>query len=138
MFQLGKSPCMARALYRVTGADQFIRRWSRLVRTSLFPCLATPVPMADLAHLQFTAIHRPLRVCSLDSIPFTLCSPPCCMCANMCVSKRRRTGSPLWKGSGSGSLNQESPRPHEQNTVVGASYSHANILKFAFPSVISS
>lgn len=46
------------------------------------------------------------------------------------LTMQRRTGSPFWKGSSS-SLNQGSSKSHEQNAVVGASYSHANILKLA-------
>lgn len=46
--------------------------------------------------------------------------------ANECTFSSR-TGSPFWK-------NNPSPgsKPQEQNTVVGASYSHANMLKFVF------
>lgn len=44
----------------------------------------------------------------------------------MVGSSSGRTGSPFWKNS-SGSKPQE-----QNNTVVGASYSHANMLQFVF------
>lgn len=45
-------------------ADQFFRRWSRLVRTALLLYLRSPGTMADITHLRFIGIIRPLRVCA--------------------------------------------------------------------------
>ncbi|KAE8145412.1 RabGAP/TBC [Aspergillus avenaceus] len=44
------------------------------------------------------------------------------------VDRSERTGSPFWKGRPL-SHSQGSPKLNDPNTVVGASYSHANILK---------
>ncbi|PWY69180.1 RabGAP/TBC [Aspergillus sclerotioniger CBS 115572] len=44
------------------------------------------------------------------------------------VDRAERVNSPFWKGR-SVSHNQVASAQHDQNTVVGASYSHANIMK---------
>ncbi|KAE8350265.1 RabGAP/TBC [Aspergillus coremiiformis] len=44
------------------------------------------------------------------------------------VDRSEKTGSPFWKGR-SVSHPQGSPKLNDQNTVVGSSYSHANVLK---------
>ncbi|KAE8321429.1 rab-GTPase-TBC domain-containing protein [Aspergillus sergii] len=44
------------------------------------------------------------------------------------LDRTERTGSPFWKGR-SVSQNHGPPKPNDQSTVVGSSYSHANILK---------
>ncbi|KAJ5142101.1 hypothetical protein N7526_003096 [Penicillium atrosanguineum] len=49
------------------------------------------------------------------------------------VDNSERAESPFWAARNV-SLNQSQSKDHGQNTVVGASYSHANILQYAIPS----